>query len=163
VVFVIQPTIVTWILIVFGFVTCGPLFYAQGIMILRPQSRAAKDLVVGKDMDWRDRTHFTSSVGGAFADWIVVAPLLVTGTIGVLLGTVWGYLLYAASGAIMLYINVILWFQEKEYVYPVTGPLAYYTYYWGDFMYWGTAAVMYALPGSMGSIFNRGDGTGNVN
>jgi hypothetical protein len=47
--------------------------------------------------------------------------------------------------ALSVYINIILWFQEKEYVYPSRGPLQYYTYYWGNFIYWGVAALLYGI------------------
>ncbi len=74
-----------------------------------------------------------------------VTPTLVAGIIGVLLGQKWGYALYAVAGAIQLYINVFLWFFEREYVYPAVGPVAYYTYIWGDFVYWGAATLVYTL------------------
>jgi hypothetical protein len=141
----IEPTVVTWILIIAGFITCGPLFYVQLMMLRDPRSKKVRDIAIGKDQDWRDKTHFHASLGGAWADWIVAAPLLIFGTIGVLLGTVWGYLLYAAAGAVMVYISIILWFQEKKYVFPAHGALAYYTYYWGNFVYRGAASVIYAL------------------
>jgi hypothetical protein len=38
------------------------------------------------------------------ADWILFMPLFVAGIIGVLLGQVWGYVLFAVAGAIQLYI-----------------------------------------------------------
>ncbi len=63
---------------------------------------------------------------------------------GVILGQAWGYLLWAAVGAIALYINIVLWFMEREYVYPSRGPLAYYTYYWGFFILWGGLALAYS-------------------
>jgi hypothetical protein len=44
-----------------------------------------------------------------------------------------------------VYISIILWFSEREYVYPAYGPLVYYTYFWGFFVYWGVAAGVYAL------------------
>ena len=62
----------------------------------------------------------------------------------VILGHAWGYVLWSAAGAISLYINIVLWFMEKEYVYPSRGALAYYSYYWGFFVYWGILAVAYS-------------------
>ena len=141
----IPPTIITWILVLFGLITCAPLLFIQFRVIMDPHGRTVKDFVIGKDLDWRDETHLLSAIGGSRADWIVFAPLLVLGTIGVLIGSTWGYVLYAAAGAVMLYINVSLWYQEKKNVYPVVGPVAYYTYYWGDFVYWGAASVIYAM------------------
>jgi hypothetical protein len=55
-----------------------------------------------------------------------------------------GYVLFGVAGGITVYINIILWFTEKEHVYPELGPLKYYTYYWGFFVYWGALALAYS-------------------
>jgi hypothetical protein len=141
----LQPTLVTWILVIFGLITCGPLLVAQLVMLLQPEGQRAKDLMIGKGEEWRDNTHFKSAYALAWADWIFFMPVLVAGIIGVLLGQVWGYALFAAAGAIQLYINIFLWFFEREYVYPAVGPLAYFTYIWGNFIYWGLASLIYVL------------------
>ncbi len=140
-----QPTVITWALIVFGMFTCLPLLFAQLVMLIEPEGNKAKDILVGKDEEWRDKTHFKSSYGLAIADWFIFAPLFILGIIGILLSSYWGYLLFAVSGAIQLYMNVFLWFLEKEYVYPSRGPLKYYTYYWGNFIYWGAASLLYGI------------------
>lgn len=140
-----QPTVITWVLIVFGIFTCLPLLFAQLVMLIEPEGNKAKDILVGKDEEWRDKTHFKSSYGLAIADWFIFAPLFILGIIGILLSSYWGYLLFAVSGAIQLYINVFLWFLEKEYVYPSRGSLKYYTYYWGNFIYWGAASLLYGI------------------
>ena len=139
-----QPTIVTWLLVVFGAITLAPLVLAQSVMLVRPNSQQAKDILVAKGEDWRDETHFRSALGLAWADWILVVPLVVSWSIGVVLGQAWGYVLWGASGSISLYINIVLWFMEKEYVYPSRGALAYYTYYWGFFVLWGALALGYS-------------------
>jgi pimeloyl-ACP methyl ester carboxylesterase len=64
-------------------------------------------------------------------------PVWIAGMIGALWGQVWGYALFGVSGAIQLYVNLFLWFFEREYVYPAVGPVAYCTYIWGNFIYWG--------------------------
>jgi hypothetical protein len=124
-----EPTIVTWIIIIFGIITCGPLLYAQLIILLQPEGQKAKDILIGKGKEWRDRTHFKSAYAFALADWIFLLPAFVSGIIGVFLGEIWGYVLFAVAGKISLYINIFLWFFEKEDVYPSVGPLAYYTYF----------------------------------
>ena len=140
-----QPTPVTWLLVLLGVVTLLPLIAAQFTLLVRPESQQARDLLIGKGEDWRDKTHFKLAVGAAWADWIFFTPLFVAGSAGILLGKPWGYVLFAAAGACSLYINIILWFTEKEYVYPSRGPLKYFTYYWGFFMYWGALALIYSL------------------
>ncbi len=139
-----QPTIVTWVLIIFGAITLAPLVLAQTVMLVKPYSQLAKDILVAKDEDWRDETHFRSALGLAWADWLLVVPLVISGSIGVIIGYAWGYVLWGAAGSISLYINIVLWFMEKEYVYPSRGALAYYSYYWGFFVYWGILALAYS-------------------
>lgn len=150
----LQPTLVTWILVIFGAVFIFLLLlYAQLLMALRPRGQATKDIIIGKGEDWRNETHFRMSYGTAWADLLIWFPLLVAGSIGVLLGQAWGYALWAASGAISVYISIILWFSEREYVYPAHGPLLYYTIYWGFFVYWGIAVVVYASLRLVGVVF----------
>ncbi|MFC1853462.1 hypothetical protein ACFL27_24970 [candidate division CSSED10-310 bacterium] len=139
----LEPTITTWILVIFGVITIIPVAIAQLTLMLNPQGQQSKDNLIGKGEDWRDKTHFRFAYGMAWSDWIIWLPLLMIGSSGVLMGTLWGYVLWAAAGAISIYINLVLWVGEREYVYPSCGPLAYYTYFWGNFIYWGMAALVY--------------------
>jgi hypothetical protein len=140
-----ESTIVTWILIIFGIFTIGPLLYAQQIMLRKPHSQEAKTWLIGKGEEWRDNTHFKSAYAGAVADWMFFIPVFIGGIIGIFLNQSWGYVLFGVAGAISLYINIFLWFLEREYVYPAVGPVAYYTYIWGNFVYWGLATLLYSL------------------
>jgi hypothetical protein len=140
------PTTITWILVVFGFVfILLPLLYAQLLVVLNPQSRKTKDIIIGKNQDYRDKTHVRMTLGLAWADLLFLLPILLAGSIGVILGQTLGYILWAASGAISVYVSIKLWISEREYVYPAAGPLVYYTYLWGFFVYWGIAAVIYSV------------------
>ncbi len=80
------PTIITWILIISGLITCVPLLCTQFMFILNPHGKRVRDIVIGKDKDWRDETHFQSAIGGSRADWIVFAPPFIPGMAGVILG-----------------------------------------------------------------------------
>jgi hypothetical protein len=140
-----EPSLTTWILIGFGSVTIIPLLYAQLILLLYPQSQTARDLIIGKGEQWRDHTHFKSAIALAWADWIFFLPLFIAAVTGLIRGQIWGYACYAICGAVQVYINVFLWVFEKEYVYPAVGPLAYYTYIWGNFMAWGIATFIYSI------------------
>ncbi|MBT8380064.1 MAG: hypothetical protein KJN64_12625 [Ignavibacteria bacterium] len=140
-----KPTFVTWLLIAFGVITCLPLLYAQLVLLINPQGRKAKDILIGKGEDWRNETHFKSAYGMAWADWLIFAPVFIASIVGIMKAEVWGYVLFAIAGSIQLYINTVLWFLEKEYVYPNCGSLAYYTYYWGNFIYWGLTTLVYSI------------------
>ncbi|MDP8210376.1 MAG: hypothetical protein P9M05_06160, partial [Candidatus Stygibacter australis] len=103
-----------------------------------------KDLLIGKGEDWRDRTHFKSALAFAWADWLVILPLLIIGHFGVLSGQLWGYTIWFALGTISVYFSIVFWVMEKEYTYPSCGRFAYYTYFWGFFLYWGIAAIIHS-------------------
>lgn len=149
----LEPTVVTWILVIFGAITTLGILYAQLIMLLQPHGQKTKNILIGKGKEWRDKTHFRYSYAFAWVDWIIWMPLIVSGSIGVLLGQSWGYVLWVAAGTISLYINIVLWIAEKEYVYSSCGPLVYYTYYWGFFVYWGILAIAYTALRLSGVTF----------
>ena len=107
-----EPTLVTWALVIWGAVTLAPLTSVQLALLLNPHGARTKEWVIGQGEDWRNRTHFRFAIGAAWADWLLVVPLFVAGALGVLLGESWGYVLFGAAGTISLYINIILWFME---------------------------------------------------
>lgn len=139
-----NPTIITWILAIFGAITFIPLLVAQLIMLFKPQSEKAKELIIGKGQEWRDHTHYKSALAFAWADLLLFLPLLIASYIGVFHAQLWGYVLWLALGMISIYFSILFWVMEKEYTFPSCGWLAYYTYYWGFFLYWGIGAVSYS-------------------
>lgn len=150
---ILEPTLVTWIIVIFGFLIYIPVIYGQILLLACPHSQAAKDIIIGKGEDWRDRTHFRSSYGFAWADLIFFLPILIAGSVGVILGQVWGYALWAAAAAIAVNVNIVLWFSEREYVYTTWGPLVYYTFFWGFFVYWGIITIVYIVLRLNGVMF----------
>lgn len=141
----INLNFITWVIAIFGVITFAPLMVAQFLMILNPQSQNTKDLIIGKGGDWRDKSHFKYSLAFGWADLLVIFPLFVLGTIGVFSGLAWGYALWLSLGLISIYFSIIFWIMEKEYTLPVCGKLAYYTYIWGFFFYWGIIVIVYSV------------------
>ena len=141
----IKTSIFTWILAIFGSVTFLPLLVAQLMMILKPDSQKTKDLIIGKGENWRDKTHFKSALAFAWADLLVVFPLFVVGTVAVLFGEVWGFVIWIVLGVLSIYFSILFWIMEKEYTFPSCGWLAYYTYFWGFFLYWGVATIIFSI------------------
>ena len=140
-----KPTIFTWILAVFGAITFLPLMMAQLIMLIKPQSQQAKDLIIGKGKEWRDHTHYRSALAFAWADILVILPLLILSSVGVFSGQLWGYVLWLVLGILSIYFSILFWVFEKSYSYSAVGWLAYYTYFWGFFLYWGIGALVYSM------------------
>jgi hypothetical protein len=141
----IETTVLTWIIAIFGAITFLPLFVAQLVMLFNPQGQKAKDLIIGKGADWRDRTHYKSALAFAWADIIIILPLLILGTVLVLNGQEWGYIIWISLGVLSIYFSILFWVMEKEYTYKPAGWLAYYTHFWGFFLYWGLGAIVYSI------------------
>lgn len=132
-------------LVVFGAITFLPLFFAQLYMLVKPHSERTKDMLIGKGKDWRDRTHFKSALAFAWADILIILPLFVLGSIGLLKAYFYGFVIFFALGVLAVYFSILFWVLEKEYTYKAVGPIAYYTYYWGFFLYWGLFAIAFVL------------------
>ncbi len=121
-----KPTTITWILAIFGAITFLPLMFAQVVMLLKPKSRQAKDLIIGKGKEWRDHTHFRSALAFAWADLLIILPLLIISIIGVFSGHVRGEALWLSLGILSIYFSILFWVLEKAYTLPSCGWLAYY-------------------------------------
>lgn len=138
-------SILTWILSIFGVITFLPLMLAQLLMLLSPDSKQARDLIIGKGETWRDDTHYRSALAFAWADILILLPLFIISYWGIFSGQEWGYILWLVLGIISIYFSIIFWVQEKAYVLPSCGRLVYYTYFWGSFLYWGIGVSVYSL------------------
>ena len=135
---------IIWILIGFGALNFLPLFAAQLLMLLKPKSQKTKDLLIGKGENWRDKTHYKSALAFAWADLLIILPLFIWGSIWLVNENAGGYVVYFALGVVSIYFSILFWVLEKEYTYKAAGCLAYYTYYWGFYLYWGIAAVVFS-------------------
>ena len=140
-----QPTYLTWTLVIVGWLLYVPLLFGQALVLMNPHSQRTRDIAIGKGEQWRDKTHFKGACAGAWADALIQFPVLIAGSVGVLLGHMWGYVLWFGVALIAVYVSIHLWVSEREYVYPAWGPWAYYTFYWGGYLYWGVAVMVYVL------------------
>ena len=135
-----KPTIFTWILAIFGAITFLPLIAAQFGMLLKPDSRQVKDLIIGKGKEWRELTHFRSALAFAWADILIILPLLVSGTLGVLSGQLWGYVLWLALGIHSIYFSIVFWVLRKPM--PIRFVAGWFiTHTSGDFFFTGALAL----------------------
>ena len=106
-------------------ITHGILAHIYVVFLRAPDSRPAKDLMIGKGKDWRDDTHLDLNHGFARTDLFFFMPLFLLGSVAMLLGQAWGYAFFGAAGACSVYINIALRTVEKKHVYPALGALRY--------------------------------------
>jgi hypothetical protein len=149
----VEPNLFTWILLVFGMITLLPLIAAQTVLLRDPESRRAKDLIIGKGREWRNSTHRKSAIAFAWSDILLVLPLFIIGSTAVLSGASWGYLLWIALGFICVYFSINFWVMERATSVKYHGWFAYLTYYWGFFLYWGVGVIIYSFLQLSNMIF----------
>ena len=103
----ISPTWITWTLAIHAAFQFGVLLMAQGMMLFKPKSQSTRELLIGKDQDWRDHTHFRSAKAMAWADWLIIFPLWIVSSYGVLIGQWWGYLCWICLGVVSIYFSIL--------------------------------------------------------
>ncbi|MGI9556370.1 MAG: hypothetical protein ACR2N5_00350, partial [Solirubrobacterales bacterium] len=86
-------TALTWIVALGGLLLIGLLGTLEAIAVLRPRSPWTIRNVYGGDPTGTDPTaYYAFNQGWAWADTIFWAPIQIAGSIGMLLGQEWGFL-----------------------------------------------------------------------
>ena len=108
-------TPMTWIVAVTGLVVIGILSVVQLIAVIRPRARWTINNVYGGTPDSTDpAAYFAFNQGMAWADPFLWAPLQVVGSIGMLLGDRWGFLLAFAASVPYWYSAVLIYVWDRD-------------------------------------------------
>ncbi len=100
----------TWVVALAGLALIGLLAALQLVAVVRPRSDWTIENVYGGSPDRTDpKAYFAFNQGSAWADPFFWAPLQIAGSIGMLLGHRWGFLLaLAASVPFLLHRHLLL-------------------------------------------------------
>lgn len=139
-----EVTILTWVVAIAGLVIIGILAGLQWIAIVRPRTDWTVENVYGGSPDGTDaQAYFSFNQGYAWADAVFWAPLQVAGSIGMLLGHRWGFLVALAASVPFWYtaIPLFIWdrdlgFRQNTVTYWVT---------WGIFPAFGVFEGVYCF------------------
>ena len=105
-------TPLTWIIALAGLVLIGLLGALQLVAALRPRAAWTIENVYGGDPSATDPTaYFAFNQGYAWADPFFWAPLQIAGSVGMLLGERWGFLLALMASVPFWYtaIPIFVW------------------------------------------------------
>lgn len=132
-------TPLTWLVAVAGLVLMGILGGLQWVAIARPKSQWTIENVYGGSPDRTDPTaYFAFNQGLAWADAVFWAPLQIAGSIGMLLGYRWGFLLAFAASVPFWYTAVPLFIWDRD--------LGFRQRYWA--LIWGIFPAFGVLEGA---------------
>ncbi len=105
----------TWIVAILGIALMGLLATLQLVAVLRPRAAWTVAKVYGGSPDDTDPTaYFAFNQGMAWADTFLWAPIQVAGSIGMLLGQRWGFLLALAASLPFLYTAVTVFIWDRD-------------------------------------------------
>ena len=143
-------TAFTWIVAVTGLVIIGILGSLQFVAVLRPRSEWTLKNVYGSSPDKTDPTaYFAYNQGQAWADPFFWAPLQVAGSIGMMLGERWGFLLALAASVPFWYTAILIYIWDRDMGFR-KNTLYYWVVVWGMFPAFGILEGVYAFVRLLG-------------
>ncbi len=140
-----ESTALSTTIAVIGLALMGLLGSLQLVAAMRPRTEWTIKNVYGGSPDATDPVaYFAANQGWAWADVLVWAPLQLAGSIGILLGERWGYLLALAASLTFVYtaIQFFIWDRDLGFRQPT---LNYWVVIWGMWPAFGIVQGVYTF------------------
>ena len=145
-----EVTVPTWIVAVAGLLIMGLLVVAQLVAVLRPRAEWTIKNVYGGDPESTDpRAYFAFNQGYAWADVFFWGPIQVAGSIGMVLGQKWGFLLALAGSVPFIYTAILIYVWDRDLGFRQR-TFIYWVIVWGMFPAFGVVELIYCLVRLMG-------------
>jgi len=140
-----EVTALTWIVAVAGLVLIGLLGSLELVALIRPRSQWVIDNVYGGQPDDTDpKAYFAFNQGFAWADPMFWAPLQIAGSIGMLLGQRWGFLLALAASVPFWYTAITIFIWDRDLGFR-QNTLTYWVIIWGMWPVFGVLEGVYCF------------------
>jgi hypothetical protein len=135
----------TWVVAVAGLVVMGLLGSLQLVAVLRPRGEWTIETVYGGRPDATDPVaYFAFNQGYAWADALLWAPLQIAGSIGMLLGHRWGFLLALMASVPFWYTAVPIFIWDRDLGFR-QDTVFYWVVVWGMFPAFGVVEGVYCM------------------
>jgi hypothetical protein len=123
----------------------GLLVGLQLVAVLRPRTEWTIKNVYGGDPEGTDpRAYFAFNQGLAWADVFFWGPIQIAGSIGMLLGQRWGFLLGLMGAVPFLYTAITIFIWDRDMGFR-QNTLFYWLIVWGMFPAYGALELVYCL------------------
>jgi len=138
-------TAATWFVAIAGLAVIVLLGGLQLVAVFRPRSAWTIKNVYGGNPDTTDPTaYFAFNQGYAWADAILWAPLQIAGSIGMLLGYRWGFLLALAASVPFWYTAIPIFIWDRDLGFR-ENTFTYWVFVWGMFPVFGVLEGIYCF------------------
>ncbi len=145
-----EVTLLTWLVALGGLGLILLLGGLQFVALVRPRSEWTIENVYGGSPEGTDPTaYFAFNQGYAWADPIFWAPLQIAGSIGMLLGERWGFLLALIASVPFWYtsIPILIWDRDMGFR---ENTFNYWVVIWGMWPAFGVVAGAYCFVRLLG-------------
>lgn len=135
----------TWFVAIAGLMLMLLLGSLQFVAVLRPRSDWTIENVYGGDPASTDpRAYFAFNQGFAWADVLLWAPIQIAGSVGMLLGERWGFLLALIASVPYVYtaITIYIWDRDLEFR---QNTFVYWVIIWAIWPLFGLIQGIYSL------------------
>ena len=140
-----EATTATWAIALIGLGLISLLAALQLVAVARPRSRWTIDNVYGGSPDDTDpKAYFAFNRASAWADPFLLAPLQIAGSIGMLLGHRWGFLLALMASVPFWYTAVFFYFWDRDLGFR-RNTAAYWIVTWGLWPVFGVVEGVYCF------------------
>ncbi len=138
-------TVLTWVIAVSGLLLIALLGALQFVAVVRPRAAWTVANVYGGSPDDTDPTaYFAFNQGYAWADVLFWAPLQIAGSVGMLLGQRWGFLLALVASVPFWYtaITIFVWDRDLGFRQPT---FTYWVLIWAIWPVFGIVEGVYCF------------------
>lgn len=140
-----EVTTTTWLVGSAGLLLILLLGSLQFVAVLRPRSDWTIENVYGGDPASTDpKAYFAFNQGYAWADVFLWAPIQIAGSVGMLLGERWGFLLALVASVPYVYtaITIYIWDRDLEFRQST---FVYWVIIWAIWPVFGLIQGIYSL------------------
>jgi hypothetical protein len=141
----VEVTVLTWIVAIVGLVLMGLLASLQLAAVLSPRGEWTIKNVYGGSPQATDPTaYFAFNQGYAWADAVFWAPLQFAGSIGMLLGHRWGFLVALVASVPFWYTAIPIFIWDRDLGFR-QNTFTYWVFVWAIFPVFGVLEGAYCL------------------
>lgn len=141
----VEVTTLTWVVAIGGLVLMSVLGGVQFIAVLRPRAAWTIANVYGGQPEATDpKAYFAFNQGFAWADAVVWAPIQIVGSIGMLLGERWGFLLTLIGSVPFWYTAIPMFIWDRDLGFR-ENTFHYWVVVWGIWPAFGVLETAYCL------------------
>ena len=138
-------TPLTWGVAIAGLLLISLLMSLQSIALLKPRSAWTIANIYGGSPEQTDpKAYFAFNQGFALADTVFWGPLQLAGSIGMLMGERWGFLLGLIASVPFWYTAVLFFVWDRDLGFR-QATFRYWVFVWGMFPLYGIIEMVYCF------------------